>query len=108
MIVLIIKYLLAAIFALAVLGKLTGKTKSTFENAGLSPVVMYLTAAGEMIGVIGLFTPFAVYATLVLIVFIAGAIGALLKQKALPKKYFLALTTLMLLALLLALQILNY
>jgi len=40
----IIKVVLAVIFASAVIGKLTGKTKSTFENAGFSPAVMYATA----------------------------------------------------------------
>lgn len=40
----IIKVVLALIFTIAVVGKLTGKTKSTFENAGFSPAVMYATA----------------------------------------------------------------
>ena len=35
--VIIIKIVLAVIFTLSVIGKLAGKTKSTFENAGYQP-----------------------------------------------------------------------
>lgn len=36
----LIKIALAVIFTLSVVGKLTGKTKSTFKNAGYSPIIM--------------------------------------------------------------------
>jgi hypothetical protein len=44
----IIKIVLAVIFGLSVVGKLTGKTKSTFENAGYGSGMMYAIAIAEM------------------------------------------------------------
>lgn len=47
--VLFLKVILASIFTLSVVAKLTGKTKSTFENAGYSPKLMYAIALVEIL-----------------------------------------------------------
>lgn len=54
--VITIKIVFAVIFTSSVVGKLTGKTKSTFENAGYGQIVMYTTASAEIIFTVGLFT----------------------------------------------------
>ncbi|MBK8984245.1 MAG: DoxX family protein [Ignavibacteria bacterium] len=100
-ITIIIKVVLALIFTLAVIGKLTGKTKSTFENAGFSPAVMYATAVAEIVFTVGLFTRYELFAALGLLAVIGGAIYALLRQKATPAHYALpVITVILLLALL--------
>jgi len=78
----IIKIVLAAIFALAVAGKLTGKTRSTFENAGFSPAVLYATAFSEIVFTIGLFTGYELFSALGLLAIIGGAFISLILQKA--------------------------
>lgn len=88
---LILKSLIAALFGLAILGKLTGKTKSTFDKAGYSPFFMYGLALAELVGVIGLFTQFEFYAIIGLIAIMLGAIFTLFRQNAQPKQYILAL-----------------
>jgi len=89
----ILKVVLAVIFALAVTGKLTGKTKSTFENAGIAPAVMYATAIAEIVFTIGLFTGYELLATLGLIAIIGGAIIALIRQKANRAHFMLPVIT---------------
>lgn len=93
----IIKVVLAVVFTLAVAGKLTGKTRSTFENAGLSPAVMDATAFGEIVFIIGLFTGFESIATLGLMGIIGGALISLLRQKAAPSHFALPIVTALLL-----------
>lgn len=97
----IIKVVLAVIFTLAVIGKLTGKTKSTFVNAGFSPVVMYATAIAEIFFIIGLFTGYELFATLGLLAIIGGALFALFRQKTTPVHYTLPFITITLLLVLL-------
>jgi len=89
----IIKVVLAVIFTLAVVGKLTGKTKSTFENAGFSPAVMYATAIAEIVFTFGLFTRYELFAALGLLAIIGGAIMALVRQKAKPALFTLPVIT---------------
>ena len=101
----IIKIVLAVIFTLSVVGKLTGKTKSTFENAGYSPIVMYATAIAEIIFTVGLFTRYELFSTVGLLAIMGGAIFTLFRQRAKPAKYTLALITAVLLIALLVLQI---
>ncbi|MGZ8551125.1 MAG: DoxX family protein, partial [Chitinophagaceae bacterium] len=103
--VIIIKIVLAVIFTLSVVGKLTGKTKSTFENAGYSPIVMYATAIAEIIFTVGLFTRYELFATLGLLAIMGGAVLTLFRQKVKPAKYTLPLVTVVLLIALLILQI---
>lgn len=103
--IMIIKCALAIIFALAILGKLTGKTKSTFEKAGYGPSMMYATAVAEAIFTIGLFTSYELFATIGLLAVIGGAIFTLFRQGASPKHYILAIVAVILLATLLCLQI---
>lgn len=105
--IMIFKCATAAIFALAVFGKLSGKTKSTFEKAGYGPAMMYATAAAEVVFTIGLFTKFELFATVGLLAVIGGAIFTLLRQGAAPKNYILAVVTLILLITLLYLEILK-
>ena len=101
----IIKIVLAVIFALAVVGKLTGKTKSTFEYAGYSLKVMYATAIAEIIFTVALFTRYELFAAVGLLAIMGGAVFTLFRQKAKPAKYTLALVTAALLIALLVLQI---
>jgi hypothetical protein len=101
----IIKIVLAVIFALSVIGKLTGKTKSTFENAGYSLTIMYATAIAEIIFTVGLFTRYELFSTICLLAIIGGAVFTLIRQKAKPAKYTLALIAAILLLGLLFLQI---
>lgn len=89
--VIIIKIVLAVIFTLSVVGKLTGKTKSTFENAGYRPEVMYATAIAEIIFTIGLFTRYELFSTISLMMIIAGAVFTLFSQRVKSTKYALAL-----------------
>jgi nicotinamide riboside transporter PnuC len=101
----IIKIILAAIFTLSVVGKLTGKTKSTFEDAGYSLKFMYATAIQEIIFTVGLFTRYELFSTAALLAIMGGAIYTLFRQKAKPANYTLALITSILLIVLLVLQI---
>lgn len=103
--VIIIKIGLAVIFTLSVLGKLTGKTKSTFENAGYSLNVMYATAIAEIIFTVGLFTRYEWLATLGLLAIMGGAVITLIRQRVKPSKYSLALIAAALLIALLVPQI---
>ena len=82
-----IKISLAIIFALSVIGKLTGKTKSTFEKAGYGPEVIYAAAIAEIILAIALFTRYELFATLGLLAIIAGAFFTLHRQRVKPVKY---------------------
>lgn len=102
---LIIKIILAAIFALSVVAKLTGKTKSTFEDAGYPLSVMYAIAIAEIIFTVGLFTPYQLFAAVGLLGIMGGAIFTLYRQKVEPSKYALALLATALLIALLAIQI---
>lgn len=101
----VIKIGLAVIFTLSVVGKLTGKTKSTFENAGYSPLVMYATAIAELIFTAGLFTKYEVFSTVGLLGIIGGAVFTLFRQRAKPLKYTLALISTVLLIALLVLPV---
>lgn len=101
----IIKIILAVIFTLSVVGKLTGKTKSTFENAGFSPAIMYITAIAEIVFTIGLFTRYDLFASIGLLMIISGAVFTLARQKVKPAKYTLALVAAALLIVLLAIQL---
>lgn len=101
----IIKIVVAVIFSLSVVGKLTGKTKSTFENAGYSPKVMYATAIAEIILTIGLFTKYELFAAVGLLAIIGGAVFTLFRQKVKPAKYTFALIAAALLIVLIVLQI---
>jgi hypothetical protein len=87
----IIKIVLAVIFTLSIAGKLTGKTKSTFENAGYSSIVMHATAIAEIIFIVGLFTRYELFSIIGLLAIIGGAVFTLFHQKVKPAKYSLAL-----------------
>ena len=100
-----IKIVLAVIFTLSVVGKLTGKTKSTFENAGYSSKVMYATAIAEIIFTVGLFTRYELFSTVGLLAIISGAVFTLFRQRVKPAKYTLVLIAAVLLITLLVLQI---
>lgn len=101
----IIKIVLAVIFTLSVIAKLTGKTKSVFEEAGHSMGVMYTTAIAEIILTIGLFTKYELLATVGLLVIMGGAVFTLFRLKVKPAKYSMALVTGILLLVLLGLQL---
>ena len=85
-----LKISLAIIFTLSVIGKFTGKTKSTFENAGYGKEVMYATGIAEIILTVMLFTQFQLLAALGLLGILGGAIFTLFRQRAKPAKYALA------------------
>ena len=101
----VIRIVLAVIFSLSVVGKLTGKTKSTFENAGYSLKLMYATAIAEIVFTVGLFTRYELFSTVGLLAIIGGAVFTLFRQRVRPAKYALALTAAALLIILLVLQI---
>ena len=101
----IIRIVLAVIFTLSVVGKLTGKTKSTFENAGYSSKLMYATAIAEILFTVGLFTRYELFSTVGLLAIIGGAVFTLFRQRVKPAKYTLALIAAVLLIALLVLQI---
>ncbi len=103
--VIIIKIALAIIFTLSVLGKLTGKTKSTFEQAGYNLKIMYAIALAEMVLTIGLFSRYELFSTVGLLAIMGGAIFTLMRQKVKPSKYTLALITAALLIALLVCQV---
>lgn len=90
---LILKYIIAAIFGLAIFAKLTGKTRPTFDKAGYSPYFMYGIALAELVLSIGLFTPFAFYATIGLLLLMLGALLTLMRQKAKLNEYILTIVT---------------
>lgn len=100
-----IKFFLAVIFALSVVGKLTGKTKSVFENAGYSPIIMYATAIAQIVFTVGLFTRYELFAAVGLLAIMGGAVFTLFRLQVKPAKYTLALITAVLLIALLAIQI---
>lgn len=101
----IIRIVLAVIFTLSVVGKLTGKTKSTFENAGYTLKVMYAIAIAEIIFTVGLFTRYQLFAAVGLLAIMSGAVFTLFRQRVKPAKYTLALIAGVLLIALLVLQI---
>ena len=103
-IITIIKIALAVIFTLSVMAKLTGKTKSTFEDSGYSPIVMYSIAVAEILFTVGLFTRYELFAVPGLLAIMAGAVFTLFRQKVRPSKYGLALVTAVLLIALLVIQ----
>ena len=85
-----IKIILTVIFTLAVLGKLTGKTKSTFEQAGYGREEMYAVAMGEILFTILLFSKYELIAAFGLLAIIGGALFTLFRLKASPAHYSLA------------------
>ncbi len=101
----IIKIVLAVIFTLSVAGKLTGKTRSTFENAGYCPIIMYATAIAEIIFTAGLFTRYDLFSAVGLLAIIGGAVYTLFRQKANPSHFVLPLITAVILIVLLMLTI---
>ena len=96
-----IKISLAIIFTSAAIGKLTGKTKSTFEQAGYSRELMYTTAFAEILLTVMLFTRFELWAALGLFAIIGGAFFTLLRQRAKPAKYAMTFIAVILLSTLL-------
>ena len=103
--IIIIKVVLALIFGLSVLGKVTGKTKLVFEKAGYGTGIMYATAIAEIILTVGMFTKYELYATVGLLAIIGGALFTLIRLRVKPAKYIMALLTAMLLLVLLGLQL---
>lgn len=101
----VIKIVLAVIFTLSVVGKLTGKTKSTFENAGFSLKLMYATAIAEIIFTVGLFSRYELFSTVGLLAIIGGAVFTLFRQRVKPSNYTIALIAAVLLIASLVLQI---
>lgn len=100
----ILIYITTGIFSLAILGKLTGKTKPTFDKAGYGPYFMYALALAELMLTVGLFTEYALYAIIGLLVIMLGAIFTLFRQKAKPQQYILSIVAISLLLTLYCLQ----
>jgi uncharacterized membrane protein YphA (DoxX/SURF4 family) len=97
---LIIKIAIACAFGLAVVAKLTGKTKATFEKSyGLT--FMYVIAFFETLFSIGLFTPFDWWSSLGLLVIMLGALATLYQQHSKPGNYSMAIVATTLLIVLL-------
>lgn len=100
----IIKIVLAVIFMLAIVGKFTGKTKSTFEKAGYNPTAMYAIAVAEIVFTAGLFTRYDLFAAIGLLGIIGGALFTLVRQRAKPPHYILTFVTSILLCSLIVIQ----
>lgn len=96
----ILNYSIACIFGLAILGKLLGKTTTTFDKAGYSHSFMYGLALAELVLTFGLFTHYALYAIIGLMILMLGAIFTLFRQKAKPHQYILSLVAISLLVIL--------
>jgi DoxX-like family len=94
----ILKITIATIFGLAVLAKLSGKTKETFEKSGYGRAMMYTTAFAEVLFAAGLFTQYDLWALIGLSIIIAGAIITLIQQQERPAKYGMAVLSLVLLS----------
>jgi hypothetical protein len=62
-------------------GKLTGKSMSTFENAGYSSMVMYATCDSRNNIYVGLFTRYELFSTVGLLAIIGGAVFTLFRPK---------------------------
>jgi hypothetical protein len=101
----IIKAVLAVIFGLAFFGKMTGKTKLVFEEAGYSTGVMYATGVAELILAAALFTKYEIFATMGLVVIMGGALFTLIRLKERLSHYILPGVTIILLLVLLWLQL---
>lgn len=82
--ILIIKISLALIFTLAVIGKLTGWAKPIFLNTGFSLMLMYVTAACEVLFTIMLFTEFELLAIIGLLTIVGGQYLLLFVKKQNP------------------------
>ena len=96
----ILKIAIAAIFGLAVIAKLSGKSKETFEQAGYGRTLMYAAAFAEALFAAGLFTQYDLWALIGLSTIIVGAIITLIRLKVRPAKYGMAvLSSVLLLAL---------
>lgn len=96
-----LKIIIALVFGLACVAKLTGRTKDVFIKAGYSVEFMYTIAALQCIMVINLFTEFEVAATAGLLIIMIGAVVTLLRQHAQPSKHYLAVSSIALLVALL-------
>ena len=100
----IIKAFLAVIFGLAAFGKMTGKTKLVFEQAGYAAGVMYATGFAEFILAVALFSKYELLATIGLLIIMGGALFTLIRLKEKSSRYILPIVTIILLLLLLGLQ----
>jgi lysylphosphatidylglycerol synthetase-like protein (DUF2156 family) len=93
----ILIYFLTGIFCLAILGKLTGKTKATFEKAGYSYYFMYGLAVVELVLTVGLFSQYDLYSIIGLLIIMLGAVFTLFRQNAKPQHYILSIVAISLL-----------
>lgn len=93
----IIKIVLAIIFGLAVIAKLSGKTKDVFKKSGYGLPFMYATALTELVFAIGLFTQYYLWAAIGLFAIVLGALATLVRQRVAPVKYLMAVLSLVLL-----------
>ncbi|WP_241285553.1 DoxX family protein [Chryseobacterium arthrosphaerae] len=95
-----ITYSIAFIFSLAMISKLMGKSKPTFQKAGYSMGFMYVVAVLQATLTAGLFTPYALWSAIGLLLIMAGVFYTLIKIKESWQSYILAvLATVLLLAL---------
>lgn len=100
----IIFWLIIVIFAIAILGKLSGKLKDKYHKWGYGTGFMYGLAVVEMIAVGGLFTFYNQYAAKGLLVIMAGAFFTLIKNREKWKTYLLPFFSTVLLGLFLYLK----
>jgi hypothetical protein len=98
--IIVIKIVLAITFGLAFLGKMTGKTKFVFEQAGYATGVMYATGFTELMLTVLLFTKYELFATIGLLGIMGGALFTLIRLKEKPTHYILPVVTVILLLIL--------
>lgn len=103
-----ITYSIAFIFSLAMISKLMGKSKPTFQKAGYSTASMYIVAVLQAILTAGLFTQYyALCSAIGLLLIMAGVFYTLIKIKETWQSYILAVLVTVLLVALVSLSVIK-
>ncbi|MEY8760598.1 hypothetical protein [Chryseobacterium tongliaoense] len=102
-----ITYSIAFIFGLAMISKLVGKSKSTFQKAGYSTASMYVVAVLQVMLTAGLFTQYALWSAIGLLLIMAGVFYTLIKIKKTWQSYILAVLSIVLLVVLVSLLVIK-
>ena len=88
--ILIIKIAIAAIFAIAVIGKLSGKMDDAYSKWNIGKGFMYGIGVAEVIGIVGLFTKYDQWSAYLLLAIMVGAVFTLISNREPLKEYIMA------------------
>ncbi|WP_426482196.1 hypothetical protein [Chryseobacterium sp. R2ACT005] len=100
-------YSIAFIFGLAIISKLVGKSKFTFQKAGYSTTSMYVVAVLQATFTAGLFTQYALWSAIGLLLIMIGIFYTLIKIKETWQNYILAVLSTVLLVALVSLSVIK-